>query len=264
MSKKQKNNDLLQVAVESAINASQLIMNAFDSPRTIDYKGKTDLVTETDYKSENLIKSIIKSFFPEHSFLAEESGKEIKTSDYLWVIDPLDGTTNFVHGYPSFAVSIALYYRKIPKIGVVLEMPNTKLYSAINGEGSWCEGEPITCSNTKELINSLMVTGFGYNHNDNWKKNMLLFKKFTDESQGVRRLGSAAVDLCHLAAGKVDAFWEFDLKPWDTAAGFIIAKEAGAVVTQLDGSDFSIYDNTILATNPFLHQIIKEKANLII
>ena len=252
------------MAVESAIAASHIIMESLDTPRFASLKGKTDLVTETDYRSENTIKRIIKSFFPEHSFLAEESGEDVKSSDYLWIIDPLDGTTNFVHGYPSFAVSIALYYQKSPLIGVVLEMPHTKLYSAITGEGAWCEGQPIFCSTTNLLENSLLVTGFGYDHGENWNKNMLLFERFTDKTQGVRRLGAAAVDLCYVAIGNVDGFWEFDLHPWDTAAGFIIAQEAGAIVTQMDGSNYSIYSNNILVTNPFLHnRMVKEIGSII-
>jgi len=247
------NDDLLQAAVESAIAASHIIMDALDSPQVADFKGKTDLVTETDHRSEKKIKSILKSSFPEHSFLAEESGEEATSSDYLWIIDPLDGTTNFVHGYPSFGVSIGLYHQNTPQIGVVLEMPHAILYSAIKGEGAWCDGQPISCSTISVLENSLLVTGFGYEHGENWEKNMLLFKSFTDKTQGVRRLGAAAVDLCHVAAGKVDGFWEFDLHPWDTAAGFIIAREAGAIVTQMDGSDYSIYNNNILVTNPILH-----------
>ena len=253
------NNDLLQVAVESAIASSHIIMEALDTPRVASLKGKTDLVTETDHESENIIKSIIKSFFPEHSFLAEESGEDGTSSDYTWIIDPLDGTTNFVHGYPSFAVSVALYHQNIPHIGVVLEMPHIKLYSAIKGEGAWCEGQSISCSTTTLLQNSLLVTGFGYDHGDKWERNMLLFKSFTNKTQGVRRLGAAAVDLCHVAVGKVDGYWEFDLQPWDSAAGFIIAQEAGAIVTQMDGSDYSIYNNNILVTNPFLHnEMVKE------
>lgn len=257
-------NILLQVAVESAIAASHIIMDSLNLPKNIDYKGKTELVTEIDQRSEKRIKSIIKSFYPEHSILAEESGKEENSSDYLWIIDPLDGTTNYVHGYPSFAISIALYHLNIPTIGVVLEMPTTKLYTSIVGRGAWCEGRTISCSPTKKLINSLLVTGFGYEHGKNWETNMALFKTFTDKTQGVRRLGAAAVDLCHVASGMVDGYWEFDLKPWDSAAGIIIAKEAGAKVTQMDGTEYSIYDTNILVTNSFLHEQIMQQISIII
>ena len=229
-------------------------MEALEKPRVANHKGKTDLVTETDLHSENIIKSIIRASYPDHDLLAEESEKESSQSDFLWIIDPLDGTTNFVHGYPSFAVSIGLFFQNKPLIAVVLELPTTKLYTAIKSEGAWCEGEPFTCSQTDSIEKSLLLTGFGYDHGELWERNMALFKDFTDKSHGVRRLGAAAVDLCHVASGKVDGFWEFDLKPWDSAAGILIAQEAGCVVSQMDGSDYSIYDNNILVANPNIHR----------
>jgi myo-inositol-1(or 4)-monophosphatase len=229
-------------------------MEALEKPRVANHKGKTDLVTETDLHSENIIKSIIRASYPDHDLLAEESEKESSQSNFLWIIDPLDGTTNFVHGYPSFAVSIGLLFQNKPLIAVVLEMPNTKLYTAIKNEGVWCEGQPFTCSQTDSIEKSLLLTGFGYEHGELWERNMALFKDFTDKSHGVRRLGAAAVDLCHVASGKVDGYWEFDLKPWDSAAGILIAQEAGCVVSQMDGSDYSIYDNNILVANPKIHR----------
>ena len=248
-----KNDDYLTVAVEAAIAASHIIMEDLEKPRLANHKGKTDLVTETDLHSEKIIKSIIRASYPDHDLLAEESEKESSESDFLWIIDPLDGTTNFVHGYPSFAVSIGLLFQNKPLIAVVLEMPNTKLYTAIKNEGVWCEGQPFTCSQTDSIEKSLLLTGFGYEHGELWERNMALFKDFTDKSHGVRRLGAAAVDLCHVASGKVDGYWEFDLKPWDSAAGILIAQEAGCVVSQMDGSDYSIYDNNILVANPKIH-----------
>ena len=249
-----KNDDYLVVAVEAAIAASHIIMEALEKPRVANHKGKTDLVTETDLHSENIIKSIIRASYPDHDLLAEESEKESSQSDFLWIIDPLDGTTNFVHGYPSFAVSIGLFFQNKPLIAVVLELPNTKLYTAIKDEGAWCEGQPFTCSQTDSIEKSLLLTGFGYEHGELWERNMALFKYFTDKTQGVRRLGAAAVDFCHVASGKVDGYWEFDLKPWDSAAGILIAQEAGCVVSQMDGSDYSIYDNNILVANPNIHR----------
>jgi len=253
------NDEYLNIAVEAALAASQIIMDAVGNPHVTSNKGRTDLVTSTDVASENIIKSIIQSHCPSHSILAEESGESQRNSKYVWVIDPLDGTTNFVHGYPSFAVSIALFHQNDPLVGVVLEMPNTRLYSAIKGVGAWCEGIPIYCSETPIIEESLLVTGFGYNHDELWNKNMKLFKHFTDITQGVRRLGAAAVDLCHVASGKVDGFWEFDLKPWDTAAGILIAREAGCVITQINGDPFSIFDNNILVSNPFINSQMKKE-----
>ena len=167
-----KNDDYLTVAVEAAIAASHIIMEALEKPRVANHKGKTDL------HSEKIIKSIIRASYPDHDLLAEESEKESSESDFLWIIDPLDGTTNFVHGYPSFAVSIGLLFQNKPLIAVVLEMPNTKLYTAIKNEGVWCEGQPFTCSQTDSIEKSLLLTGFGYEHGELWERNMALFKDF--------------------------------------------------------------------------------------
>ena len=249
-----KNDDLLNVAVEAGLAASNIIMEALDKPRIADHKGKTDLVTVTDHLSENTIKSIIRSSFPDHNFLAEESGQDSTGSEYIWIVDPLDGTTNFVHGYPSFAVSIGLFYKNEPLVAVVVDMPHTKLYSAIKSKGAWCEGRPISCSETSSVEKSLLITGFGYEHGDLWEQNMTLFKHFTNTTQGVRRLGAAAVDICHVASGHADGFWEYDLKPWDTAAGILIAKEAGCIISNMAGNPCSIYDNNILITNPYIHE----------
>ncbi len=243
------NDKILNVAVEAALAASNIIMEASGRSKIAIHKGFTDLVTETDLHSEKIIKDIIRSFYKDHTILAEETGKDSSSSYYLWIIDPLDGTTNFVHGYPSYAVSIGLYYKNVPQVGVVLEMPKLKLYTAIKDQGVWCEGEKIKASNTKNIHKSLLVTGFGYNHDENWDTNMKLFRHFTDITQGVRRSGSAAIDLCHVASGLADGFWEFDLKPWDTAAGILIAKEAGCMVKNLNGESYSIYDNNILVAN---------------
>lgn len=257
-------NKLLDVAVEAALASSNLIMEALDSPKIIDQKGRTDLVTQTDKNSEKLIKEIIKSSYPEHSFLAEESGKDFSGSDYLWVIDPLDGTTNFVHRYPCFAVSIGLLYKSKPLISAVIEMPNIKLYTAVASGGAFCEGSKISCSSTSELVQSLLTTGFGYDHGELWNKNMDLFKHLTDLTQGVRRLGAAAIDICHVADGKIDGFWEYDLYPWDTAAGVLIAKESGCIVSKINGNKYNPHiDNNIIVANPNIYQKLLKELNTI-
>ena len=214
-----KSEKLLDVAVEASLAASDLIMEALQKPKTSNHKGTTDLVTATDLESEKIIKAIIKASFSDHSVLAEETGKETSESNYLWVIDPLDGTTNFVHGYPSFGVSIGVYFNREPIASAIIEMPTLKLYTAIKGKGAFCEGKEIYASKTSSIQDSLMVTGFGYEHGENWEKNMGLFRHFTDITQGVRRLGAAAIDMCHVACGKADAYWEYDIKPWDIGAG---------------------------------------------
>ena len=250
-------NHIHDVAVRAGKSAAELILSALDKPRVPDYKGKTDLLTKTDKESEQLICDIIHKEFPKHGILAEESGSSFPNADYQWIVDPLDGTTNFVHGYPSFAVSIGVLYQGRPIVGVVLELPSNRLFSAIRGKGATCNGDSIQVSEVTALNNSLLVTGFGYEHDEKWKANMRLFQKLTDLTQGVRRLGAASVDLCHVAMGIVDGFWEFDLHPWDTAAGMLILTEAGGTVTRMDGKPFSIYDDNILATNGALHTFLE-------
>ena len=255
-----KNEEILEVAVEASLAASDIIMEAANNPLIKKVKkSDSDLVTYTDLESEKIIKNFIIKNFPRHNILAEESDQKKNTSDYLWVIDPLDGTTNFVHGYPSFSVSIGIYYKKNPVVGVVLEMPHIKLYTAIVNKGSWCEGNKIQSSKTDNIKDSLLVTGFGYQHGDLWEKNMDLFKIFTDKCHGVRRLGSASIDICHVATGQVDGFWEYDLSPWDSAAGILIAKEAGCIVSQLNGMEYNIFNNNILVTNGIIHKEMVEE-----
>ncbi|MEA1881461.1 MAG: inositol monophosphatase family protein [Candidatus Marinimicrobia bacterium] len=248
------NQDLSNVAKSAARDAGNIILSALDQPRNPDYKGRTDLVTQTDRRSEDVIIKCIRDKFPEHSILAEESGAHDSSSEYEWLIDPLDGTTNFVHGYPSFAVSIACLINGVPEIAVVLELPSNRLFTATAGRGAFVDNIQIRVSSNAQLETSLLVTGFGYDHGAKWEANMDLFKSFTHLTQGVRRLGAASVDLCHLACGMVDGFWEFDLKPWDTAAGILIVTEAGGTVTQMDGNEFNIYKKHILATNGKIHE----------
>jgi myo-inositol-1(or 4)-monophosphatase len=252
--------DFLNISIEAAIAASYTILEDFPKLKDPAYKGKIDLVTKTDTNSELIIKSIISKRYPDHAIIAEEGGHNEVKSDYLWIIDPLDGTTNFVHGCPPFSISIALYKKDIPILGIVLELPSSKLYTAIRGEGAFCEGEPISGSSVGSVERSLLATGFSYDHDTLWEYNMEIFKELTRSSQGVRRFGSAALDLCYVAEGKFDGFWEFGLKPWDTAAGIIIADEAGCEVTNIKGQIFSIYDNNILVTN---QKINREMINLI-
>ena len=244
---------LLVVALEAAKSAVTIITAAADLPKQVSYKGRTDLVTETDKKSEIAITHLIRDAFPEHQILAEESGQDSRESDYLWLIDPLDGTTNFVHGYPSYGVSIAVHYKSQPLCGVIVELPANNLYHAVAGSGAFCNGIPIRVSGVSKIEQSLLVTGFGYEHGELWQQNMKLFKHFTDISQGVRRLGAAAVDLAHVACGRVDGYWEFDIKPWDSGAGILLVKEAGGKISRMNGNDYSIFDNQILASNNILH-----------
>ena len=253
---------MVTIALRAARQAGEMIVKAADNLDSVQVseKSKNDFVTEIDKRSEEMIIDTISKAYPDHHFLSEESGfRGSDSSDIQWIIDPLDGTTNFVHGYPSFSVSIGVYYKKNPVVGVVLEMPHVKLYTAIVNNGSWCEGNKIQSSKTENIKDSLLVTGFGYQHGDLWEKNMDLFKIFTDKCHGVRRLGSASIDICHVATGQVDGFWEYDLSPWDSAAGILIAKEAGCIVSQLNGMEYNIFNNNILVTNGIIHKEVVEE-----
>lgn len=254
-------NHIQDVAVKAAKSAAELILTANELPKVANYKSKADLVTKTDTESEQLICKMISENFPNHGILAEESGAHYPNSDYQWIIDPLDGTTNFVHNYPAFAISIGVYYKHKPMVACIIELPVYHIYTAVRNQRAYCDGSMISVSAVNELDKSLLVTGFGYNHDVLWERNMELFKRFTDTTQGVRRLGAAAVDLCHVACGKVDGFWEFDLKPWDTAAGILLVLEAGGKITQTNGSAFSIFDNQILASNALIHKEMMQIIN---
>ena len=256
------NKELISFAETAALSAGKIILGSTNNIK-VDFKGKTDLITNIDLESErSIIDKIIKSY-PSHNILSEEHGLINNNSDYLWVIDPLDGTTNFVHGYPSYGVSIGLVYKNNPEIGVVLELPSKNLYSAQKGYGTFKNGKKINVSKVSKLKNSLHVTGFGYDHGEKWSINMKLFEHFTDITQGVRRLGAASIDLCHLACGTVDGFWELDLHPWDTAAGIVIVKEAGGRITKMNGGKYSIHEDQILASNGLIHSKMLTRINSI-
>ncbi|WVZ18459.1 hypothetical protein V8G54_005781 [Vigna mungo] len=249
--------DLLKMDITTCL---QVVMEAVNKPRNITYKGSTDLVTETDKMSEAAILEVVKKNFDDHLILGEEGGVIGDTaSDYLWCIDPLDGTTNFAHGYPSFAVSVGVLYRGNPAAAAVVEFVggpmcwNTRLFSATAGGGAFCNGQRIQVSATNQVEQSLLVTGFGYDHDDAWSTNIDLFKEFTDVSRGVRRLGAAAVDMCHVALGIVEAYWEYRLKPWDMAAGVLMVEEAGGTVSRMDGGKFCVFDRSVLVSNGLLH-----------
>ena len=251
---------LLSVAKAAARDASELIMQVQNLDRQMSTKSSNaDLVTNTDKQAEQTIKEDILTNFPDHGILAEESGVIVSDSAYQWVIDPLDGTTNFVHGLAPFCVSIALMKDNEPLLSVVSELPAGNLFWAVRDEGAYCNGEPIHVATTKTIADALLITGFAYDHDSKWETNMNLFKEFTHVSHGVRRLGSAAADLCYVACGKADGFWEIGLHPWDSAAGILLVKESGGKVSRMDGNVFSIHDQHLLATNGHLHQEMLEK-----
>ena len=248
----------LEVAHSAAREASGYIREQSQLTRQIDFKGTTDLVTQADCGSEEIILRQIEAVYPEHSILAEESEGKRLESQFTWIIDPLDGTTNFVHGYPFYAVSIALFKDELPLVAVVADVFHEQIYSAVRGEGAYRNEEKIFVTETSTLEKALLATGFPYIHNEIWQRNIELFREFTDRCQGVRRAGAAALDLCHVACGWLDGFWEHGLQPWDSAAGILIVDEAGGKITQNDGSQFSIFHDNIVASNGVLHEEILE------
>eukprot|EP00195_Chlamydomonas_chlamydogama_P007859 CAMPEP_0202892436 /NCGR_PEP_ID=MMETSP1392-20130828/2159_1 /ASSEMBLY_ACC=CAM_ASM_000868 /TAXON_ID=225041 /ORGANISM="Chlamydomonas chlamydogama, Strain SAG 11-48b" /LENGTH=300 /DNA_ID=CAMNT_0049576379 /DNA_START=92 /DNA_END=994 /DNA_ORIENTATION=- len=257
--------ELLAVAKKAAEAGAEVVMGALDKPRNIQFKGATDLVTETDKASEEAVLNVLRSSFPSHAVLGEEGGVSGDTSsEYLWCVDPLDGTTNFTHNYPAFAVSVGVLRRSMPVAGCVVEFTGgphvwvTRTFAAHRNGGATCNGKPISVSTVKEVNRSLLITGFGYEHDEPWSANMELFKELTDVSQGVRRLGAASIDLCHVAMGIAEAYWEYRLKPWDVTAGVIILEEAGGRVTTMDGLPYSVFSRSLLATNDALHAPLLE------
>ncbi len=245
--------EIKRTAIAAAYKGSKIISGYFGRFFQINKKGAIDLVTQADLASERLIIKTIRSKFPDHMILAEESGFTGGTSKYKWIIDPLDGTTNFAHGLGIVSISIAFLADDEIQVGIVLNPFTGELFTAIKGRGANLNGSPIRVSNNSRISDSLLVTGFPYDFKDRRK----IFKRFVSclkASQGVRRLGSAALDLCFVACGRFDGFWEENLKPWDTAAGVLIAKEAGAIVTDFSGGDFSIEKKEILATNGKIHK----------
>jgi myo-inositol-1(or 4)-monophosphatase len=220
----------------------------------VDYKSLIDPVTDVDRRSEALLLDEIRSRYPDHRIITEESGNLAGQDCCIWYIDPLDGTVNFTHGVPIFSVSIAFAQDDRLELGVVYDPILDECFSAERGRGAWLNGKPIHVSGARDLDHSLLVTGFPYDIRTNPVKNLDNYARFTLRSQGVRRLGSAALDLCYIAAGRLDGYWETVLFAYDMAAGALIAEEAGAVVTDLyGGADYLASPQSVLAANAVIH-----------
>lgn len=243
-----------------ARQAGEILRKGYGQNHQVSYKGEIDLVTEIDRQSEAFLMGEIRQRFPQHTIVAEESGGLSGDNAYRWYIDPLDGTVNFAHGIPIFSVSLAFAHKGLVFLGVVYDPLRDECFSAEVGKGAWLNGKPIQVSNPQALEHSLLVTGFPYDIRTNHQTNLDLFAKFSLNSQGVRRLGSAALDLCYVAAGRFDGYWEMRLSPWDLAAGSLIAQEAGAKVSDLKGGrDYLEPPYSILAAAPNIHaQMLKE------
>jgi myo-inositol-1(or 4)-monophosphatase len=250
-----------------AREAGALLVEYFHQHLKIEYKGDADLVTAADRAAEVLIRERIRQHWPGHDVLGEEQGLNDQGSEYRWYVDPLDGTTNFAHGYPVFCVSIALEHRGLEHRGariaaVVYDPTRDELFSAEQGMGARLNGEAIHVSKTPVLKESLLATGFP-SHKRHKNPNIYFYHQITLHSHGVRRAGSAALDLCNVAAGRFDGFWEFNLNPWDTAAGVLIVEEAGGRVTRFDGSAFELDSRETLASNGLIHDaLLREFADI--
>ena len=243
----------LDTAIEAAKAAGKVLREGIDKIAWIEHKGEINLVTEMDIKSEQLIKQKIGETYPDHQILAEESDVPKQESAFRWIVDPLDGTTNYAHGFPIFCVSIALEIDGRVEAGVVYDPVRDELFTAARGCGPKLNGQPIAVSDEADLGESLIATGFPYdlrtseaNNLDNW--NAMIFR-----ARALRRAGAAALDLCYVAAGRFDGFWELKLHPWDVAAGGLIVEEAGGKVTDLAQDPFSVYSKEILASNGRIH-----------
>ena len=246
---------MLNFAIETAREAGRLLLEKFGRITSITKKGDINLVTEADLASEALIVERIKSYYPKHAILAEEGGDVIVVegeSSWKWIIDPLDGTTNYAHGYPCFCVTLALEKAGSVAIGVTYDPTRDELFSAEKGQGASLNGRQIRVSETEEIGNALIVTGFPYD----FKQRRDFARHLTEfmmRSRGVRRDGSAAIDMAYVACGRFDGFWEEGLNPWDVAAGYLLIEEAGGRVSYYDGSEFSIYKPPLCASNGRIH-----------
>jgi myo-inositol-1(or 4)-monophosphatase len=252
----------ISIALEAARRAGQLLRNYYNKPHRVSNKGIIDLVTEMDMESERLVTEILHNSFPEYGILGEEGSKSSDSYTCRWIIDPLDGTTNYTYNYPLFGVSIALEKQGEIALGAVYNPILDELYYAEKGTGAYLNGTPIHVTDTNELGKSFLASGFPYDVWSSPVNNCTEWERFIKTSLSVRCDGSAALDLCHTACGRLDGYWELDLEPWDMAAGALIVQEAGGLVTQVNGKPFSHLQRSVLASNAHLHQamldILKE------
>jgi myo-inositol-1(or 4)-monophosphatase len=252
----------LDTAVEAARRAGRLLLDLSGSQLTIEKKGKVDLVTDADRRSEDLIRGIIAEKFPDHEFIAEEGTESKGDSEYRWLVDPLDGTTNYAHGFPVWCVSIALLKGDNIVTGCIYNPNLDECFTAETGMGAYFNGAKISVSDTEILDDALLATGFPYDIRETDDDNLKEFTAFYKRAQAVRRAGAAALDLAYVACGRFDGFWEFKLSPWDIAAGILIVTEAGGKATSYSGDKHDIYKGELLASNGLIHdrmvEILKE------
>jgi len=253
---------MVKSLTEIATIAAEIIRDGFYRNIKIEFKtDESNLVTEIDRKSEDEIVKYIRGNFPSHNILTEETGKHSGNSEYTWVIDPLDGTTNFAHKLPIFAVSIGLIKGNERVAGVIFDVMRNVIYSCEKGSGSFANGKKLSASKNDNFRHSLLVTGFPYDVVDNPLNAIEIFGTIIKSVRAVRRLGSAAIDFCYTAQGVFDGFWEVNLHPWDVAAGMLIVEEAGGIVTDFSGNKIDIFSKQIVASNNYIHKQFLSKIN---
>jgi len=252
------NNLYKKTAILAALRSGFFVKKSVGKIGKISYKGRINIVTDIDKKSEDMIIGSIRRAFPSHSILSEESRPRKGSSEYKWVIDPIDGTTNFAHSFPFFCVSIALEEAGRSILGVVYDPMRDEMFVAEKGKGAYLNKSRICVSKAGKLSKAFLATGFSYKIKNAKDNNVCHFENFLMKAMAIRRAGSAALDLCYVACGRFDGFWELDLKPWDSAAASLIVEEAGGLVTKFDGSEYSAYIGETLATNGLIHsQMVK-------
>lgn len=246
--------NLKSFAVGIARNAGALLKKKFNKTHAIQYKGDINIVTEADKMSEHLIIKSIRRNFPDHGILSEESPAIAGAGKIRWIVDPLDGTTNYAHGYPVFCVSIALERDGNVVLGVIYDPMRDDLFSAVRGKGAYLNSKKLSVSSIRDISRSLLATGFPYDIRESRDNNLDYFNRMAVKVQAIRRAGAAALDLAYLAAGRFDGFWELKLKPWDTAAGCLMVEEAGGRISDLSGKKWNIASPGVLASNGLIHQ----------
>jgi len=243
----------LKEAEGIAKKAGKMLRENINTSAEIFFKGAVDLVTDFDNRAQRMIFDHLSACFPDHDFIGEEGLSKNRGEEFLWIIDPLDGTTNYAHGFPIFCVSIALEWKEEIVLGVVCDPMRREMFSAVKEEGAFLNGKKIQVSSIGDLDKSLVATGFPYDLRESKVNNIDHFNNFVVRVQAIRRCGSAAMDLCYVACGRFDGFWELKLKPWDVAAGALIVKEAGGKISDFKNGEFSIFSNEILATNGLIY-----------
>jgi myo-inositol-1(or 4)-monophosphatase len=249
---------MLNIATQAALNAGKIINQYVDRLDTVkvNIKGYNDFVSNVDKKVEDAIIEILTKAYPDHNILAEESGDRLQSSDYCWIIDPIDGTTNFIHGFPQFAVSIALQYKNEIVVAVIYNPLTHELFTSMKGSGAHVNNKRIRISQPKTISRSLIGTGFPFKDDSEIDNYLDVFKEIIKQTSGIRRAGSAALDLAYVASGRLDGFWESGLKPWDMAAGILLIKESGGIVTDFSNNNNSLQNGQVIAGGKLIHKTL--------